>query len=582
MEEEVELIFSQDESDEDISASVNHEEILPTTPQTNNAKEATTPGALQTVLQHILQTPRRSCRKSIKPSQDYDDIVHKSLRCTRSAKKNLLCTEELEEDLENQEAETTQPKWTPAKVGRVSQKRGRKSRRNGKNKKQEKMEVEKKTYFENEVEMPIEKKIQQNEQTNKMESINEEINNKTEIHEDINEDANNLEQKNEVLPKKMELKEQVDTTQNNTEELEFKTKNYDFQESVEKYMPEKPDINSEKDNGNLNESIHLIQEDSEDCPEFEVKSDQDEICIVYESNISNKEIKAESGDEIQSICSKEKTEGTDLKDSFGCYLKSKDINISDLGLNPLKDEEEEKDMVVEDKNGMKLSLHESEEMPSLIVCDDELEDVEPCSKLNETFEADESVIVVERDNAEKSTKQFEVMETFQLADDRDKTPKKNPRIVVTDTELSVTTILSTPKALPGTPKPKYSRFPTPYKNKQKFNLNNEVKENFKNKTLSKNPLNTSNVSFTTMGPKEIVLCGIRKRSLSVCIEENDKKRKMFLTGTSAKVKQDRTVSFYSPANQTAIIDDLDIIIAKSLKKRKPQEIDSSFKCKFNI
>lgn len=65
------------------------------------------------------ETPRRSCRKSVRPAIDYDDII------VRSAKKAIA--EALSADPEGEEPSVQ--KWTTAEVGKNSHKRGRKSKR---------------------------------------------------------------------------------------------------------------------------------------------------------------------------------------------------------------------------------------------------------------------------------------------------------------------------------------------------------------------------------------------------------------------------------------------------------------------
>ncbi|XP_043651800.1 titin homolog [Drosophila teissieri] len=74
-----------------------------------------TPGHLH----QATETPRRSCRKSVRPAIDYDDII------VRSAKKAIA--EVLLADPEDEEPSVQ--KWTAAEVGRNSRKRGRKSKR---------------------------------------------------------------------------------------------------------------------------------------------------------------------------------------------------------------------------------------------------------------------------------------------------------------------------------------------------------------------------------------------------------------------------------------------------------------------
>lgn len=70
------------------------------------------------------ETPRRSARKSVRPTLDYTDIIEKNL--LSSASKEKKDTTVL--DKENLDEEKTQ-KWTIAEVGRTSGKRGRKAKK---------------------------------------------------------------------------------------------------------------------------------------------------------------------------------------------------------------------------------------------------------------------------------------------------------------------------------------------------------------------------------------------------------------------------------------------------------------------
>ncbi|XP_036673532.3 enolase-phosphatase E1 isoform X2 [Drosophila suzukii] len=83
--------------------------------QPDPPKTPGTPGNLRPAT----ETPRRSCRKSIRPAIDYDDII------VRSAKK--VIAEVIEANPENEEPSTQ--KWSSAEVGRNSRKRSRKSKR---------------------------------------------------------------------------------------------------------------------------------------------------------------------------------------------------------------------------------------------------------------------------------------------------------------------------------------------------------------------------------------------------------------------------------------------------------------------
>ncbi|KAH8363121.1 hypothetical protein KR084_005564, partial [Drosophila pseudotakahashii] len=78
-----------------------------------------TPGTPGGIRPTTTETPRRSCRKSVRPAIDYDDII------VRSAKKVIAAAPA--DDPEDEEPSTQ--KWTAAEVGKNSRKRSRKSKR---------------------------------------------------------------------------------------------------------------------------------------------------------------------------------------------------------------------------------------------------------------------------------------------------------------------------------------------------------------------------------------------------------------------------------------------------------------------
>ena len=136
LEQEVEMILSQDESDEEIVQS----KANPITPKNKKTALPETPTVAK-IPEDSIQTPRRSVRRSIKPPQDYEEIVASGKKRLRSASRGRKQLQELQEDPvkeeettqpEKEEEQPQQPKWTPAKVGRVSQKRGRKGRKSQK------------------------------------------------------------------------------------------------------------------------------------------------------------------------------------------------------------------------------------------------------------------------------------------------------------------------------------------------------------------------------------------------------------------------------------------------------------------
>ncbi|XP_070073553.1 enolase-phosphatase E1 isoform X2 [Drosophila takahashii] len=78
-----------------------------------------TPGTPGNLRLTTTETPRRSCRKSVRPAIDYDDII------VRSAKKIIAAAPA--DDPEDEEPSTH--KWSAAEVGKNSRKRSRKSKR---------------------------------------------------------------------------------------------------------------------------------------------------------------------------------------------------------------------------------------------------------------------------------------------------------------------------------------------------------------------------------------------------------------------------------------------------------------------
>ncbi|TMW43704.1 hypothetical protein DOY81_011216 [Sarcophaga bullata] len=573
LEEEVEFILSQDESDEEIKSDANNKDIISKTPSKNNEiREATTLTASQTVLHELHQTPRRSCRKSIKPCQDYEEIVNKSLRfCTRK-KDFLVGQKKIDEIEENEENEIIQPRWTPAKVGRISQKRQRKSRRNGKGN----QKVTEDTMAEEEGDGYIEG-TEQKTQTDDMplpdtmhqpqitlEKGGAPAGPQEELIKE--EDVKLVGKLSESMKNKTaEFKELFVSTENST----CKQENEEPREVLTDYLSETFAAKLENDKS------------TEDGKNFESQSTEENICIVFENNISNEDNQTENEENLKQNNSFSKQ---DTEDTFGSYLKSKEISISELGLKPIKDEDFDRDSF--ECKGQEAISQVVDEMPSLIIYDDdeEQEGNTDTNKLNSTFEISNSVELVE--NVENPlTPSEEPMETLQLSDDEfEETPKKHPRIVLIDTEMLNHILLSTPKGsavkLSSTPKawvtpklPSTSKqsakpytFHTPCSNKNSFKFIENVKEKNVN-SVTKETSNTT-ITLTTLKPKEIVLRGIRKRSLSACIDGNDANGEKYLEGNLQKRKQNRIVSFCSPANQTTIIDDIDSLMAQSIKKQK--------------
>lgn len=646
LEKEVEMILSQDESEEEAIPNPSYEPQLPKTPTTTRrrAKSAAgvmcTPRASETVLQDMLQTPRRSCRKSIKPPQDYDDIIVR--QSTRSAKKRLTS---LGEEAHNEENELCpvpedginvgeQTKWSTANVGRSSTKRSaRKSKRGTRGKRN--LNEETKMEDEN-VHIP----------SNKNEEMVETVHIDVDVNATIDESKNPVvnspakQNKEMVVINEQKLSEENKIQETPESESSVKAANpderkvclmldelkatretmeVDEQEKTEdiRLIQEDEDTNADNikliteqnnvivlDDEQVEEEIHLLQEDTEDCKEFPSVSNNSHTSFTLNQN-ENKDSKNPMA-EKDTCLNSPKVEGRnklskleidtskttlqsneqDAKDYFGCYLKSKEIDIEDLGLNPLNDDEDEKKLNEVQLLPSTVQQDINEEMPSLIVCDDEEENLleqpeEEKTKLNVTFDAGDSVVVVPMDENTSHSVHSE-MDVLQMSEDEEcqGSAKKVPRIMLTTTEEQNQTLLSTP---PQQKKKPY-RHPTPYRNRSDSKVKKEINTGSAKKLpMSRENLNSSAAGFTTMTPREIVLRGIRKRSMSVCLGADEFSKQRSRLTRSAKKTLQKAVNFYSPANQTTIIDDLDKLIEKSVKKNAKQisEINNKNKSKFS-
>ncbi|XP_075148151.1 mitotic spindle and nuclear protein [Haematobia irritans] len=621
LEREVELILSQDESEEEQqpeSRDRQEEEPLMKTPSTKRPlrNAAYTPRPTE-VLQDILQTPRRSCRKSVKPPQDYDDIIVR--QSTRSTKKKLDTLDDNDENLvcPGSDVKEHQAKWSAADVGRSSSKRTRKSRRTtrgGEGGGRRNLNDSK--YMESEaVHIPSDKT---EEMIETVPAISEVINTDGFVNADNEEKhlpvSNANEEKLLSVSNANEEKnieeEDIHLVQEDTEDaknlegsnheapVSFQEFNCTISSVKEEEVTQEIVINSNQKKEV--EEVSLIQKDTkfnvvqqDAISQIQELEDESKINLSNESEKSNENIELlvveeENVEESQnknvppSLDSSPKKEDLDANESFGMYLKSKDIDMEDLGLNPIEDEEE----VEEDKKNIVMISADkemTEDMPSLIVCDDEDEQekeniVEKKPKLNTTFEAESSVEVVveaEETNSQQSiNSEATEMDALQISEDEDsenitEPVRKATRFMLTTSEDQNQTLLSTPPRSIQKP----HRMPTPYRtrsdNKSQKNDTNVGSATKNSSTGDKFNVNSS--GFTTLTPKEIVLRGIRKRSMSVCLGTEQP----CLTRSAKKLKR-KAVNFYSPANQTAIIEDLDKMIEKSIKKFKPdKEINRS-------
>ncbi|XP_061386599.1 FK506-binding protein 5-like [Musca vetustissima] len=570
----------------------------------------------------MLQTPRRSCRKSIKPPQDYDDIVKQSAR--RSARKKLNSFDENNEENENDHDEE-HPKWTAASVGRSSTKRTRKSRRNTNNTGRGKRNLNETALEEpsgggggahvssHAFEENNDATVQVKEEKETEDLTTSEVMVHT-VHEDIEKKENALgsavkeEEKedvcvsNEERPEEHVVDDEINLIQNEDEHEKCQLKEEETtgeeEEEVICLIEDDPEEKAEdkitqmqnEDKHADDEDIQLIQEEEEeenivkelkeepedklnDIPPLKME-EEDDINVPDEeedgkdiSMISIKddsiieEIKKEKQTEkkeeetphLKTQIEQEVDEKPSLEnDSFGSYLKSKEIDMDDLGLNPINDDDET-DAVSSIKQEVKKSEYEilasaeqPEEMPSLILCDDDDEGEEvvegneksqkESANLNETYDAEDKVVIneggIQTTNAAKedtlandtidkgsdfaiSTESTE-MDKLQLSDDEEEDElgpaKKKPKVMFSN-------------QIPSSPStPKQSRMPvrhlTPYRTKSDSKPKSEPQQlhgSGKKLPLKKENLNFSTSELTTMTPRDIVLRGIRKRSLSVCL-----------------------------------------------------------------
>ncbi|XP_039947477.1 uncharacterized protein LOC120766188 [Bactrocera tryoni] len=528
LEKEVELIMSQ-EDDSDMEMDIAKENEVPVTPRSNKHTEQIV--SLGDVKSNA-HTPRRSTRKSVKPVQEYEDIV----TCKRQLRSTSKVVEEVENDMEGEETNTEepQPRWTPAKVGRVSQKRSRKSRKTVGDKNKPKL------MNPNENEDHTESVKAENLQNDELIQSKDENINKADIQEEFvsndgESDWTKIGNIEETEKEAITNKEEKDVTNMEKNEKEaIKNKEEKYISNIDIIKSEAEDVSNKKE-----------------CDEEEHHDEEVVINIKVndnEKNNSNEENGKESIVPKESIFQK-KLKGCVIEvreeknpDNFGTYLKSNNLDISDLGLNPLTEEN---------------ALNEDIQLPGEKEC--------KISKIAESADTDIQFLTYNDDNSNASDcimintdvaeDEEEEMQPLQLSDDESSTspPRKTPRIILTtdegvDQKLNVTIPQNdgcTPKRYSKTAK----RMPTPYK---KIADVSSTEDDGNEKWTADEPPIT--VEISRMEPKEIVLRSIRKRSFSVCIgaAEADSKRK--------------NVTFYSPANQTVILEDVDVRMIQSVKK----------------
>ncbi|XP_020812741.1 uncharacterized protein LOC110187664 [Drosophila serrata] len=430
------------------------------------------------------ETPRRSCRKSVRPPIDYEDIV-------RSAKKLIP------DDVDDQEEEeqTAVQKWKLAEVGRSTRKRNRKSKRlAGKKPKTEQDEPES-TGIDSGVkdaEAPIEESEDKLEQSAVEETQAEK----------------NLEHLKDV--KEMQPENKLD--QSVAEEMQTEDK-LEHLKDVKEMQPENKLDQSEAEEMQTEDKLEHLKDVKKIQPEdkleqSEAKELQPEVTGLLPDIQDGCQKPQHAGDVVEKselLDSKSKNKASSRKSSrvsrkantpAAATAKKKRINnykhivgdedIEDLGLTPLEDPGEktlletqllplafaeefgkkretmpestavterviqEEEMPLQPLNDV---LLEDEEMASLIMLDDDDEAEKPT--LNTTFDADDI----------KQEDQSVILLDSPIVHPVSEGQKSSIKVVLTTTDDKTETLLNLEHA---SQKPKGYPFATPFTTKVNF------------------------------------------------------------------------------------------------------------------
>ncbi|KAL9898493.1 mitotic spindle and nuclear protein [Glossina fuscipes fuscipes] len=632
------------------------------------------------------QTPRRSSRKSVKPLQDYGEIVSQTMR---SAKRSIILDENC--DVKHSEiAEEQKPKWTPSDVGRRSSKRrSRKSRRTSKTKV---IGLQKTSeYSTTEDEDNEESKINSAGKENNLGKIsdveeeeedgenkeNEESQNNGNEHthdhdaktvqtvESFNVDEHNMQEKEKVL-----IEEESTPTNENICESHVGNSSQSpiqKQENFDPYLKTKQSCVAEDSNKDVGKTIqtvenfefdeHNIQEKEkmiieeetirtnilfnvmkgdEKGGEFKPKEEniferddgtslqmpiqkEEQSCVAEDSNkdvaktvqnVESLNVDEHNIQEQEKMIIDEETTSTNIfhnliktdkehaeskpkednifeshvgtslqtptqtQENFGSYLKRNNFDMKELGLNPLEEEaarppEQPQNLILEEiSNEPEMSQEDGKtesvpmleevhdvdnEMPSLIYCDDDDTEDDGCGI--ESKKHNSTVIVIEdedepAEDIQSSTFVKDETQTFELTDDNiedlTKTPSILPKPDFTEKQTQ------TPSTSKYVKMP--CRFPTPHSNKL-----NPFPNKIRNYEEQQDSLETIvHPTVTVTEPKEAVLRGIRKRSISLCLDGFPTNYNQQTKDKS--VRQQKVVAF-----RTVTIDDS----PKEMKKKKP-------------
>ncbi|XP_017462497.1 PREDICTED: thioredoxin domain-containing protein 2-like, partial [Rhagoletis zephyria] len=557
LEQEVELIMSQ-EDDSDMEMEKSKENDLPTTPKSHKQIDYQHRSPSVGTNDTLAQTPRRSTRKSIKPVQEYEDIV--------SRKRQLRSASKIEAENIQDADEEPQAKWTPAKVGRVSQKRSRKSRKSTKNQNKSKI-ISSSEAEDNEYE-------------------------KDSLKTNTSEESLQIQDSVDTVESEAVAEKNMDILINKITENKAKYTNENIGSELSKEQQEDCINFKEKDSLKTNTSEESLPiQDSVDTVESEAVAEKNMDILINKitenkAKYTNENIGSELRKEQQEDCINFKEIEAKQGDGVGTYLKNDTFNTSDLGINPLPEEiEENEGQQTNSEQKIFNAMNESftitpdalevnnVEVPVVINNEDsgyKLEDQQKSedsyNKASGDVEVDDSeipLVIIKDDtlnnsdcvlvNKDLSEHVDDDMQPLRLSDEESSTspPRKAPRVILTNEEGKEQILNSSTLFNAGVTPKRYSktveRKPTPFRPKATV-PNNEEEEDCEEGAHS------ITIEVSKMEPKEIVLRSIRKRSLSVCI------------GNTEAENRRKNVTFYSPANQTTILEDLDTRIVQSVKK----------------
>ncbi|KAH8268174.1 hypothetical protein KR026_001362, partial [Drosophila bipectinata] len=406
-----------------------------------------TPGTPSSRVVLSSETPRRSCRKSVRPAIDYDDIV-------RSAKK--LVPEE-HPDAEDDEESTAQ-KWNAAEVGRSnSRKRNRKSKRAAK-KKQKTGDAEtgmpEGAGDEEELEKQEEPEHQEdNKELECQEENKEEIEHLEEKVQEVMHQEQNIEELEHQDKKKDELKRQEEKK----EEVEHQEN--ESSQNVETEVASK----STPKNGQMSPLSQVCSEEPGNEITEPISNTPQSLCKVTDADIDELGLCPLSQESVSDLIEDTKNINNETKNSEGLDTCSMEVDIENL-------KEVEKENAEGVNTTYEKSLEEMEDMPSLIMIDDEDSVGAENVQLNTTFDADdikeeESVILIEVPSFQNTLE------------------KPSIKVVLTTDDNKCETLLNMENSSPTVSTfnkrvSKGYRFPTPFKNKTSFKFSDEHKTSF--------------------------------------------------------------------------------------------------------